>query len=279
MTDEKQLEEMCQTLATGELIVASGAGKQIIGDMSKINENQLVEATLNFFDNNKGKSYFWADPTGRFNRTEKACELCLDMDKNIPGGIGKVLILSAFPLETGMWYEAYKDSHADSLFCLVSKTEGMAANPGIITPEEFKSEGNEKKKLIEFITLPELKAALDTKGDLEDFKEVENTVWDLLVVDAPYKSDFGSIQRNYSLYATKPPERPYMFSMSRIPEKLFNSKEGRLGRDIGEAEGNFVVPEELGDQIRSFYKGPGDEAYLRDIIGMVETLEDEGLRK
>lgn len=280
MTDEKQLEEMCESLGPQELIVGSGLGKRIVGDISKISDDEVVETTLGFFKENKGKSYFWADPTGRFNRTEKACELCMDMDKSIPGGIKRVLILSAFPSETRMWYESYKGSHADSKFCLISKSEGIAENPEVLTPKEFQAiEGKEEKKLMEFITLPELKAALNPNGDLEDFKEVENLGWDLLIVDAPYRSEFGSIQRNYSLYATKPPERPYLFSMSRIPESAFNSKEGKLKRDIEEAEGNFVVPEELGDQIRSFYKGPGDESYLKDIIGMVETLEDQGLRK
>ncbi|MBQ1348752.1 MAG: hypothetical protein IIY58_05320 [Aeriscardovia sp.] len=137
MTDEKQLEEMCESLGPGELIVGSGLGKRIVGDISKISESELVKATLNFFKENKGKSYFWADPTGKFNRTEKACELCLDMDESLPEGIKRVLILSAFPSETRMWYESYKGLHADSKFCLVSKSEGITGNPEVLTPEEF----------------------------------------------------------------------------------------------------------------------------------------------
>ena len=44
MTDEKQLEEMCESLGPGELIVGSGLGKRIVGDISKISESEIGRA-------------------------------------------------------------------------------------------------------------------------------------------------------------------------------------------------------------------------------------------
>ena len=275
MTNEEELENMCTSLEGTEIIVGSGHDGKVEGDLKKIQDNKVAKETAEYFEKNEGGTFFWADPLGTFNRTTAAIKTCSLLNEGTEDAINNVLILSCFTSETAEWYRAYREILSDSKYVLVSKSEGIEGKEGVIIPEQF--EDAPQAGRIEFITFPELEKAMNQDGSLDDFKEVKDLSWDLLIVDAPYKSAFTSIQKDRSLYATKPPEREYLFSMSAVPEKLYNSKEERLRRDLDEAEGTLVVPAELEPEIRSFYKKPGDESYLREIISLVQRLEDTGV--
>ena len=275
MTNEKELEDMCSSLDGTELIIGSGRDGKIEGNLKKVKDNEVVKDTVEYLEKNQGGDFFWADPLGTFNRTTSAFKVCSLLNEATENSIHNILVLSCFTSEISSWYEAYKGIFPDSNYSLVSKAEGVEGHDGVIAPEQFRATG--KTKRIEFITFPELEKAMNPDGSLNEFREVKELSWDMLVIDAPYRSAFSSIQRDHSLYATKPPERAYLFSMSKIPESLYNSKEERLRRDLWEAAGTLVVPAELEPEIRSFYNKPGDEAYLREIIGLVQKLEDAGV--
>ena len=275
MTNEEKLENMCSSLDGTEIIVGTGHAGKVEGPLKKIKDNETAKDTAKYFKENKGGDFFWADPLGTFNRTTAAFKVVSLLNEATENALNKILILSCFTSETAEWYEAYREILPDSKYALISQSEGIKGKEGVIAPGQFESA--EKEGRIEFITFPELEKAMNPDGSLNGFKEVKEFSWDMLVVDAPYTSAFASIKRAYSLYATKPPERGYLFSMSSIPESLYNSKEERLRRDLDEAAGTLVVPAELEPEIRSFYKKPGDEDYLREIISLVQKLEDAGV--
>ncbi len=176
-------------------------------------------------DGDKPECLWNAKP--RFGKTLSAYDLCKQLDAK------KVLIVTNRPAIANSWYDDYaKFLGTESGYRFISSTDSLKNKPLVISYDEFIKEMTTKGavyKRIEFVSLQDLKGAIDFGGMYRKLEEIAETEWDLLIVDEAhegvdtYKTDvaFDRIKRKYTLHLSGTPFKA--LANAKFPEEaIFN---------------------------------------------------------
>ena len=167
---------------------------------------------------NKAKNYFLTHENGeflfnckpRFGKTLTVYDLCKSMD------LKKVLIVTNRPAIANSWREDYcKFIGPESGYSFVSEVSGVSGKPGVLSRSQYikRSAKDPSAKLIEFVSLQDMKGSVFFGGTHNKLKEIKDTKWDILVIDEAHegvdtlKTDiaFDNIKRKYTLYLSGTP--------------------------------------------------------------------------
>lgn len=167
---------------------------------------------------NKAKDYFLSHEKGeflfnckpRFGKTLTVYDLCKNMK------LEKVLIVTNRPAIANSWREDYcKFIGHESGYLFVSEVKGISDKPGVLSRTQYveKIAKQPSLKLIEFVSLQDMKGSVFFGGTYNKLEEVKNTKWDMLVIDEAHeavdtiKTDiaFDNIERKYTLHLSGTP--------------------------------------------------------------------------
>lgn len=185
-------------------------------------QKQAVEQTAEYFDehkNDKIKPEFLWNAKPRFGKTLTAYEFCKAVYAE------RVLIVTNRPSIANSWYDDYeKFLGPESGYFFVSNSDSLKGKKGVLEHKKFNDLflGNMKKtdskelptmKLIEFISLQDLKGSIDFGGKWQKNEYIADLVWDVLIIDEAhegidtYKTDvaFDNIKRRFTLHLSGTP--------------------------------------------------------------------------
>ena len=172
-------------------------------------QTQAVERTVAYRKANEGGKFLWnAKP--RFGKTLSV----YDFVKRI--GAEKVLVVTNRPAIANSWFSDYcRFLGSESGYHFVSEVDALKGRRGVLTRAEFNKAiiNSESKKLIEFVSLQDMKGAKVFGGQHEKLDEVAKLEWDLLVIDEAhegvdtYRTDvaFEHINRKFTLHLSGTP--------------------------------------------------------------------------
>ncbi|MBR3280753.1 MAG: DEAD/DEAH box helicase family protein [Clostridia bacterium] len=179
----------------------------------KLREEQeaAVYKTMAYRLSHKNGEFLWnAKP--RFGKTLAVYDLCKRLDAH------KVLIVTNRPTIANSWYQDYiKFLGRESGYLFVSNVQELREKNGVFSREEFSNfvieENKPNIKFIEFVSLQDLKGSIYFGGLHDKLQEVNDTNWDLLVIDEAhegvdtYKTDvaFERITREFTLHLSGTP--------------------------------------------------------------------------
>ncbi len=171
---------------------------------------EAVRMTREYFEAG-GTEFLWnAKP--RFGKTLTTYDLCRAM------GLRRVLIVTNRPSIANSWYDDFQKFFAwrgEAQF--VSDNQALEGKPGCMTRKEFFSahygSGEEFPPMVAFESLQGLKGSVYFGGKYTKLQWVQQTEWDLLVVDESHegvdtmKTDraFNIIKRHHTLYLSGTP--------------------------------------------------------------------------
>ncbi|MEJ9296241.1 DEAD/DEAH box helicase family protein [Gallibacterium anatis] len=168
-------------------------------------QEKAVEQTLAYIQNNPNGQFLWnAKP--RFGKTLTTYDLVLKLKAK------KVLIVTNRPTIANSWFDDFAKFIAhQSDFAFVSTSDSLKNRP-VLTREEFLSQ-KEKKSMLAFISLQDLKGAISFGGIYDKLTWVKELEWDLLVIDEAHegidtlKTDiaFDNISRCFTLHLSGTP--------------------------------------------------------------------------
>lgn len=189
------------------------------------NAVEQMKAYMESHENDKPECLWNAKP--RFGKTLSAYDLCKQLEAN------KVLIVTNRPAIANSWYEDYaKFLGTESGYRFISSTDSLKGKPLVVSYDEFVQEMMTSKtpyKRIEFVSLQDLKGAIDFGGSYRKLEEVAEVEWDLLIIDEAhegvdtYKTDiaFDHIKRKYTLHLSGTPFKA--LANAKFPEDaIFN---------------------------------------------------------
>lgn len=172
-------------------------------------QEEAVRLTAGCFGGQKGKSFLWnAKP--RFGKTLAVYDLCIRMN------LQSVLVVTNRPAIAASWYDDYEKFVGAGRFLFVSEVDVLRGKPHCLSRSQYvdniKKPGS-VKRIIEFVSLQDLKGSLYFGGKYDKLREVAKLTWDLLVVDEAhegvdtFKTDvaFDQIQRANTLYLSGTP--------------------------------------------------------------------------
>ena len=168
-------------------------------------QEKAVEQTLAYIQNNPNGQFLWnAKP--RFGKTLTTYDLVLKLKAK------KVLIVTNRPTIANSWFDDFAKFIAhQSDFAFISTSDSLKNRP-VLTREEFLSQ-KEKKSMLAFISLQDLKGAISFGGIYDKLTWVKELEWDLLVIDEAHegidtlKTDiaFDNISRCFTLHLSGTP--------------------------------------------------------------------------
>lgn len=177
-------------------------------------QEAAVRMTMESFRKMPDRPFLWnAKP--RFGKTLAVYDLCMRMK------LERVLVLTNRPAVAVSWYEDYLKFVGTEKYCFVSRIQALHDRPDrCMTREEFVNgaRGKHKKgvrRMIEFVSLQDLKGSIHFGGDLPKLEEVADLTWDLLVIDEAhegvetFKTDIAldGIKRTHTLHLSGTPFR------------------------------------------------------------------------
>ena len=173
-------------------------------------QNLAVEMTLKYFRNHTGGEFLWnAKP--RFGKTLSVYDLCTRAD------FSTALIVTNRPAIANSWYDDYEKFLGGKDWLFVSEVDALKGKPYVLSRLDFQNElmnhDADEVKLIEFVSLQDLKGSKYFGGDFDKLAEVADTTWDILVVDEAhegvdtFKTDiaFDRIKRKFTLHLSGTP--------------------------------------------------------------------------
>lgn len=177
-------------------------------------QEKAVSLTKAYRESHEKGEFLWnAKP--RFGKTLAV----YDFMKRI--GAKTVLIVTNRPAIANSWYSDYaKFIGRESKYFFVSDVDGVKNKKNVISYDEFAKDkiSREKKKLpvlglIYFASLQDLKGSIYFGGKFNKLQEINDTNWDLLVIDEAhegvdtYKTDvaFDRIKRKFTLHLSGTP--------------------------------------------------------------------------
>ena len=172
-------------------------------------QEQAVKVTLDYKNKHRGGEFLWnAKP--RFGKTLAVYDFCKRSDAVT------VLIVTNRPAIANSWYDDYvKFLGKESNYLFVSEVDALKGKPYVLKREEWQnvSQDNEEAKLIEFVSMQDMKGAKCFGGYIEKLREVAELNWDILVIDEAhegvdtYKTDvaFEKIKRKFTLHLSGTP--------------------------------------------------------------------------
>lgn len=176
--------------------------------LRKEQQDAVDKAKDYFLTHEKGEFLFNCKP--RFGKTLTVYDLCKAMK------LKKVLIVTNRPAIANSWRSDYCSFLGrESGYLFVSEVSGVAGKPGVLSRSQYANEimKNPNMKLIEFVSLQDMKGSLYFGGQFNKLEEVKNTDWDILVIDEAHegvdtlKTDiaFDQIKRKYTLHLSGTP--------------------------------------------------------------------------
>lgn len=174
-------------------------------------QTRAVSQTLAYLKEHKGGKFLWnAKP--RFGKTLTTYDLARKMKANM------VLVVTNRPAIANSWFDDFEKFIAwQTDFAFVSTSDSLKDRPVMsrddFTAQLLEDEKNPKEGMIAFISLQDLKGAIDFGGPHNKLKWVQKLEWDLLVIDEShegvdtFKTDiaFQNIKRNFTLHLSGTP--------------------------------------------------------------------------
>ena len=170
---------------------------------------EAVSETLDYARLHERGEFLWnAKP--RFGKTLTSYDLCVQL------GAQKVLIVTNRPAIANSWYEDYvKFLGSKSGYCFISEIDALRGKPYVMTREEYLGRENRAatRNFIEFVSLQNLKGAIDFGGKYDKLRHVADLEWDVLIIDEAhegvdtFKTDvaFDHIKRKFTLHLSGTP--------------------------------------------------------------------------
>lgn len=176
-----------------------------------------VEQTIAFARANwdesgaRGGEFLWnAKP--RFGKTLTAYDLCRKL------GAQRVLIVTNRPAIANSWYDDYvKFVGLEGGYRFVSSVDALADRPYCLSREDYvrsiRNDPDGPKGFIEFVSLQDLKGAIDFGGSYDKLRHIAELTWDVLIIDEAhegvdtFKTDvaFDHIKRHFTLHLSGTP--------------------------------------------------------------------------
>lgn len=188
----------------------------IVGDMPTPVEYRLrdeqeraAKQTVDYAHLHERGEFLWnAKP--RFGKTLTSYDFC----KRI--GAQKVLIVTNRPAIANSWYDDYvKFVGSESGLAFISSVSALQEKPYCLTREQYREGLNNgvPKGFIEFVSLQDLKGAIDFGGKYDKLAHVAELEWDVLIIDEAhegvdtFKTDvaFDHIKRKFTLHLSGTP--------------------------------------------------------------------------
>ena len=205
-------------------------------------QERASEETASYARSHEGGEFLWnAKP--RFGKTLTSYDFC----KRV--GAQKVLIVTNRPAIANSWYDDYEKfvGRASGLV-FISSVPALQGRKYCLTREQYLNglrEGG-PKGFIEFVSLQDLKGAIDFGGKYDKLEHVAALEWDVLIIDEAhegvdtFKTDvaFDHIKRKFTLHLSGTPFKA--IANEKFPEEaIFNwtyADEQKAKRDWDDSE-------------------------------------------
>ena len=172
-------------------------------------QERASERTVNYAHLHERGEFLWnAKP--RFGKTLTSYDLCRRL------GAQRVLIVTNRPAIANSWYDDYvKFVGSESGLAFISSVSALQEKPYCLTREQYLEGLNNDapKGFIEFVSLQDLKGAIDFGGKYDKLAHVAEIEWDVLIIDEAhegvdtFKTDvaFDHIKRKLTLHLSGTP--------------------------------------------------------------------------
>lgn len=172
-------------------------------------QERASERTVNYAHLHERGEFLWnAKP--RFGKTLTSYDLCRRL------GAQRVLIVTNRPAIANSWYDDYvKFVGSESGLAFISSVSALQEKPYCLTREQYLEGLNNDapKGFIEFVSLQDLKGAIDFGGKYDKLAHVAELEWDVLIIDEAhegvdtFKTDvaFDHIKRKFTLHLSGTP--------------------------------------------------------------------------
>lgn len=172
-------------------------------------QERASEKTVDYAHLHERGEFLWnAKP--RFGKTLTSYDFC----KRI--GAQKVLIVTNRPAIANSWYDDYvKFVGSESGLAFISSISTLQGKPYCLSREQYRKGFNNgvPKGFIEFVSLQDLKGAIDFGGKYDKLAHVAELEWDVLIIDEAhegvdtFKTDvaFDHIKRKFTLHLSGTP--------------------------------------------------------------------------
>lgn len=175
-------------------------------------QDEAVKRTLDYMHLHEHGEFLW-NCKPRFGKTLTTYDFCKRADAV------KVLIVTNRPAIANSWYDDYeKFLGPASGYSFVSEIDTLKGRPLVLSRDQYllnRSHGDKEatKRIIAFVSLQDLKGAIDFGGKYDKLEWVRNIPWDILVIDEAhegvdtYKTDvaFDHINRSFTLHLSGTP--------------------------------------------------------------------------
>ena len=205
-------------------------------------QERASKETASYARSHDGGEFLWnAKP--RFGKTLTSYDFC----KRV--GAQKILIVTNRPAIANSWYEDYeKFVGRDSGLVFISSAPALQGRKYCLTREQYLNglrEGG-PEGFIEFVSLQDLKGAIDFGGKYDKLGHIAGLVWDVLIIDEAhegvdtFKTDvaFDHIRRRFTLHLSGTPFKA--IANEKFPEEaIFNwtyADEQKAKRDWDDPE-------------------------------------------
>ena len=188
-------------------------------------QERASEKTADYAHLHERGEFLWnAKP--RFGKTLTSYDFC----KRI--GAQKILIVTNRPAIANSWYDDYvKFVGSESGLAFISSISTLQGRPYCLSREQYREGLNNgvPKGFIEFVSLQDLKGAIDFGGKYDKLAHVAELEWDVLIIDEAhegvdtFKTDvaFDHIKRKFTLHLSGTPFKA--IANEKFPENaIFN---------------------------------------------------------
>ena len=188
-------------------------------------QERASEKTVDYAHLHERGEFLWnAKP--RFGKTLTSYDFC----KRI--GAQKILIVTNRPAIANSWYDDYvKFVGSESGLAFISSISTLQGKPYCLSREQYRKGFNNgvPKGFIEFVSLQDLKGAIDFGGKYDKLAHVAELEWDVLIIDEAhegvdtFKTDvaFDHIKRKFTLHLSGTPFKA--IANEKFPEDaIFN---------------------------------------------------------
>lgn len=172
-------------------------------------QERASEKTVDYAHLHERGEFLWnAKP--RFGKTLTSYDFC----KRI--GAQKILIVTNRPAIANSWHDDYvKFVGSESGLAFISSISALQGKPYCLSREQYRKGFNNgvPKGFIEFVSLQDLKGAIDFGGKYDKLAHVAELEWDVLIIDEAhegvdtFKTDvaFDHIKRKFTLHLSGTP--------------------------------------------------------------------------
>ena len=179
-------------------------------------QSKCVQITAEYYRAHPNGEFLW-NCKPRFGKTLTVYDYIRQI------GAQKVLIVTNRPAIANSWYADYaKFVGRESHYFFVSAVDGIKDKPLVISHDDYvkdqRRRANEAKYLepmglIEFVSLQDMKGAIEFGGNYDKLRHLAHIQWDVLVIDEAhegidtYRTDvaFDHIKRNFTLHLSGTP--------------------------------------------------------------------------